>query len=204
MAIEKLKGTLLYVQVQEPTVCYEKEKGKEWKSSIAVDEDTADLWNELYTKQAAKVVKTSDFEGLYKTSPPFPDAKKQYVITLRKNTLLANGKDVPDLYACKVLLKTPEGNKDITQTTLIGNGSKGMISVEHYDAKLGAVARLKNILVTELVEYTKPDNAVGSEFDDDVVSTPSIVAKPAVKAVKTPPKAVPSPTSDEADDDLPF
>jgi hypothetical protein len=201
MAIEKLKGTLLYVQVQEPTACYEKEKGKEWKSSIVVDEDTADLWNEIYTKQPAKVVKTSDFEALYKTPPPFPDAKKQYVITLRKNTLLADGKPVPDKYACKVLLKTPEGNEDITQTTLVGNGSKGMISVEHYDAKLGAVARLKNILVTELVEYIKPDNAAGSEFDDDAVSTPAPAPKPAAKPVKTPAKAPPAAPED---DDTPF
>lgn len=158
-SISKLTGTLLYVQVQEPIDCFVKEKGKEWKASIAVDEDQADAWNEIYTKQTATVVKTAEFEDKYKTPAPFPNAKKQYVITLRKNTKLGNGKDVPELYQPKVLVPGKDGYKDVTREVLVGNGSKGAISVDTWEMTLGSVARLKNILVEELVEYQRPEGS---------------------------------------------
>ena len=203
MAIKKLEGTLLYVQVQKPVNCYEKEKGQEWKMSIAVDEDASDEWDEAYPKQTAKRVKTVDFETQYKFEPPFPGQKKQCVITLRKNTLLANGEPVPELYTPKVLLKSESGNTDITQESLVGNGSKGMVSIDHYDAKLGPVARLKNILVLDLIEYIKPD-----EFGDDPVEKSQ--AKPAEAAktevvVKTSGLKTVKPTPPvEEDEDVPF
>lgn len=78
MSLNKLTGTLVYVQVQKPVECYVKEKGFEYKASIIVDEDTADAWNEAYPKQTATVIKTSEFESKFKIPAPYPDAKKQY------------------------------------------------------------------------------------------------------------------------------
>ena len=57
MNLNKLTGTLVYVQVNKPVDCFVKEKGQEWKASIIVDEDTADAWNEAYPKQTATVIK---------------------------------------------------------------------------------------------------------------------------------------------------
>lgn len=201
MSISKLEGTLVYVQVQKPKACYEESKGFEFKSSIVVDEDTADAFGELYTKQSAKVVKTTDFEQLYKIPAPFPDQKKQYIITLRKNTKLANGNDVPDKYKPRVMERLGNGTLvDVTATKLPANGSKGAMSVDHYDAKLGAVARLKNVLVTEMIEYEQPE---GSEYEagDEFGSKPA-ASKPASKpAVK--PKAKAKVEEDDTDS-LPF
>jgi hypothetical protein len=190
--ISKLTGTLVFTCLQEPVACYDKEKGKEWKVGIVVDEDTADAWNEIYMKQPAKAVKTVDFEADYKCSPPFPDEKKQYVITLKKNEKLANGEDVPDKYKPKVLIQTSEGREDITQTTLVGNGSLGSVSVDHFENSYGAMARLKNILVTELVEYVKAEGSnysSGDEFDDEKPVEPPKSVRTASKPVtKTPAK----------------
>ena len=211
MPIKKLTGTLLFVQVQSPVDCYEKAKGKEWKASIAVDEDTADAWNEDYPKQAATVVKTSEFEAKYKVAPPQPDAKKQYVITLRKNTKLGNGEDVPDIYQPKVQVRDADeesGYKDITDEVLVANGSLGSISIDLWEMNKGNVARLKNILVTELIEYEKKEGTggtyvPGSEFDDDETPAKPSAKKAAAKTAK-PAKAPKAEEEAEAEEDSPF
>ena len=46
MAISKLTGTLVYVQLDTPKPCFDAEKGTEWKASIVVSEDDADEWND--------------------------------------------------------------------------------------------------------------------------------------------------------------
>lgn len=201
MSIAKLEGTLVYVQVQKATKCYEESKGFEWKSSIVVDEDTADAFGELYSKQAAKAVKTADFEKIYKIPAPFPDQKKQFVITLRKNTKLANGNDVPEKYKPRVMERLGNGTLvDVTATKLPANGSKGAISVDHYDAKLGAVARLKNVLVTDMIEYEAAEGSdyeAGDEFSDNPPAAKS-ASKPAAKPTKAKAKV------EDDSDSLPF
>lgn len=189
MNLNKLTGTLVYVQVNKPVDCFVKEKGQEWKASIIVDEDTADAWNEAYPKQTATVIKTSEFEDKFKIPAPFPDAKKQYQITLRKNTQyvktekdedgneVKNSYPVPAEYQPKVFLQTENGREDITTTKLVANGSKGIISVQVRELRVGNVANLGNVLVTDLVEYKAEKKAAGSEFDDIAPSAPSKSAK---------------------------
>lgn len=193
MSISKLNGTLVYVQVDTPKPCFDAAKGEEWKSSIVISEDDADAWDEAYPKQTAKQVKTSEFEAIYKIPAPFPEQRKQYIVTLRKNTKLANGKDVPKEYTPQVFQEKNGSLVKITQTVLVANGSVGVMSVEHYDAKMGPVARLKNVKVDELIEYVKPEREAvepGSEFDtaDDgnggKVKVPAKAKTPAKPAAK--------------------
>jgi hypothetical protein len=209
--ISKLTGTLVFACLQEPVACYDKEKGKEWKVGIVVDEDTADEWEKVYKKQPATAVKTVDFEGLYKCSAPFPDEKKQYVITLKKNTKLSNGEDVPDKYKPKVLVQTSEGREDVTETTPVGNGSIGQVSVDHFESSYGSVARLKNVLVTNLVEYTKSEGksySSGDEFDDEQPVEPPksarTASKPEVKGTAKVASKTASKKVVEDDEDSPF
>lgn len=209
MSISKLTGTLVYVQIDQPKPCYVEEKGHEWKASIVVDEETADTWDEAFPKQTAKQVKTSDFEGIYKIPAPFESQRKQYIITLRKNTKLGNGNDVPLQYQPKVFQKKGNTLVDITKSILVANGSVGQMSVEVYDGKMGSFARLKNVMVTELIEYTKKDSAgedAGSEFGLEIAPeesqpTVKVEAKPAAK-----PKAKPVQEQDdsETETDSPF
>lgn len=164
--MDKLTGTLVYVQVDTPKPCYVESKGKEWKASVVIDEDTADTWDEMFPKQTAKQVKTSEFEAIYKIEPPFPDQRKQYIVTLRKNTKLANGNDVPEKYQPKVFKKEGSSLVNITKDILVANGSEGIVSVEIYEGKMGTFARLKNVLVTKLIEYEKAQSSgeSGDEF----------------------------------------
>jgi hypothetical protein len=202
MPIKKLTGTLLYIQVQKPVACFEKSKGSEWKASICVDEDTADAWAEDYPKQSATVIKTSEFEAKYKVPAPYPDAKKQYVITLRKNTKLGNGNDVPDLYKPKVMVPDGSSYKDVTQEVLPANGSKGSLSVDVWEMDKGNVARLKNILVTEMIEYEGSSGAEytpGDEFGSGAsAKAPAKAEKPVAK------KKVVVKQEEVEEDDVPF
>jgi hypothetical protein len=218
--LEKLKGTLVYVQMNKPVECFIKEKGFEWKASVVVDEDTADEWNEMYPKQSAAAVKTSEFESKFKIPPPHPNEKKQYIITLRKNTQLTKTHDVldedgkpvigkdgkvekrkeftplPDIYRPKVLWNSPEGRVDITTEKLVANGSLGTISVTSRDTMNGPIAQLRNILVTDLIEYVSAQKESGSEFDEDEPAPAPKKAAPAKKAAK--------PQVQEDDGDDPF
>ena len=211
--MKKLTGMLVFVQLDKAVPCYEKEKGKEWKAGVVVDEDTADAFAEIFSKQPARKVKRSEFESIYKVEPPEGTEKNLYVITLKKNENLANGNPVPDLYRPKVFLQTTKGRDEITTSKLVGNGSYGTLSIDRYDNEYGSSARLQNVLVTELVEYERSSSVYqsGSEFDDDnaddgdgknvkvpasAKGKPKADAKPAAK-----PKAVQKP-ADEFDDDL--
>lgn len=158
-----IEGTLVFVCVQQPQAKYQSNE-KEYKAGVVVDEDTADSWNELFPKQSAKVVKTSDFKDTYKIDAPFPDAKKQYVITLKKPAQYKDGSPLPKQYQPKVLLA--EGNQaiDVTETMLPSNGSVGKISFESNSNDFGVFAKLRNVLVTTMIEYKKGGGNAGDDF----------------------------------------
>lgn len=214
--MNKLTGMLLYVCIQEPVDAYiksgEDPKPKEWKVSIALtDEDEVDAFQEFVektwkSKSSIKKVKVADFEGIYKVAPPEGAEKNVWVITIRKSTELGKtGKPVPEAFRPRVYLQ--EGNKrnEITNEMLVGNGSKGSVSFEVFEKRDGSGnIILKNVLVTDLVEYTKKDapRNDGSEFDDEPAPAPAEKAeeKPASKPVKT--KAKTGESSDG--DDVPW
>jgi hypothetical protein len=200
----KLEGTLVYTCIQEPRPCYDAEKGTEWKASIVIiDEDAADAFAEMYPKQAPKKVKSAEFEEKYQCELPEGAGKNVWVITVKKNTKLANGEPVPLKYRPKVYQRKGTTLVDITNDVKVGNGSTGQISVEHYDAKLGPVARLKNVLVENLVEYEGRESADdGAEFMTDTPAPAPAKAKAAAApAPKAKAKPAPAPVEDE---DVPF
>jgi hypothetical protein len=216
--MNKLTGTLLYIAINKPVKAYVKAgdepKAPEWKASIAIaDEDTVDAFEEyakgIDAKVSLKKVKTAEFEAAYKTAPPEGAGKNVWVITLRKSTELGKtGKPVPDLYKPKVFEKVGNTLIDVTNTKLPGNGSIGSISIDVFTRNNGTSSLyLKNVLVTEMLEYT-PDEGQdynpGDEFDDapkaeakETKEAPKAAAKPAAKA-----KAKPVP--EDFEDDIPF
>ena len=162
-----IEGTLVFVTVQTPQTKYQSDD-KEYKVGIVVDEDTADSWNERFPKQTAKVVKTSDFKETYKIDPVFPNEKKQYVITIKKPASYKDGKELPEMYRPKVLLQDGKTAIDVTKTTLPANGSKGKVSFEENSNDFGTFSRLKNVLVTEMIEYKKGGGNAADEFGLEV------------------------------------
>lgn len=209
--MKKLSGMLVFVCLDKAVPCFDKEKGKEFKAGVVVDEDTADAFAEIFAKQPAKKVKRSEFESIYKVEPPEGTEKNLYVITLKKNEKLANGEDIPDKYRPRVFLQEGNTRKDITFSTLVGNGSYGTISIDRYDNDYGSAARLQNILVTDLVEYERKgsDYQAGDEFNDTADDGEGNSVKVPAKAkvtTKQPAKTLKTakPVEEEFADEIPF
>lgn len=215
--MNKLTGTLLYVQLNKPVKAYvkagEDPKPSEWKASVAlVDEDTVDAFEEYATgidaKVSVKKVKTVDFEEKYKVAPPEGAGKNIWVVTFRKSTELGKtGKPVPDLYKPKVFEKVGKTLVDVTNSKLPANGSLGSISIDVFTRDNGTSSLyLKNVLVTSMIEYVPDETAqyeAGSEFDDEAdAPAEKPVAKAEAKVSKA--KAVKPKAEDVEDDDAPF
>ena len=214
----KIRGTLVYVSVQEPVKAYVEKgadpKPDEWKASVVLsDEDYVDALIEHVTEKQGKIsvkkVKATDFEEKYKCPLPQDAAKNVWIVTLRKSTELGKtGKPVPDIYKPRVFQKKGAKLVDITATNLVGNGSQGAISVDVFERNDGKTSfYLKNVLVTDLVEYvsTGSDYEAGSEFEDSDASGDSgeQTSKKETKPTKEQPKKA-AKKQEEVDNDDPF
>lgn len=197
--MKSLTGTLVYVMVDRPRDCYEKDKGQEWKAGVVItDEDIADQFDEEYPKQTCKKVKTAEFESIYHCPAPEGAGKNVWVATLKKNVKLSNGEPVPDKYRPRVFEQQGSSRVDVTFTKLPANGSQGTLSIDEWEGDKGKVARLKNVLVTELIEYVAPEGSnyePGDEFSEVKETKPVEKATTKKKVVKK---------TDEFESDSPF
>jgi len=214
--MQKLTGMLLYVSLNKPVKGYvkagEPPKPDEWKASVAIsDEDVLDEYeafaNKIDAKTSIKKVKTAEFEAIYKVAPPEDAGKNVWVITLRKSTELGKtGKPVPDLYKPKVFEKVGKTLVDVTNSKLPANGSYGSISIDKFERTNGTASLyLKNVLVTEMIEYVQEESSYnpGDEFDDEPKAEKP-KDKPEAKAPAAKPKARAKNEEVEDDGDVPF
>lgn len=208
-------GTLLYTTIQTPAKAYQKpgtpNKPDEWKVSIVLtDEDYVDELEDWATKIDCKLslkkVKTAEYAEKYKVSPPEDAGKNVWVWTLRKSTELGRtGKPVPEKFKPKVYQRKSNTLVDVTNTVLVGNGSKGTVSTDLFVRNNGSVSiYLKNVLVTELVEYVKTesgsDYVEGSEFGIPVETKDEPKEQTKAKQAKKPPVE----QEDDLESNLPF
>jgi len=217
----KVSGTIVFCQMAEPVKAYVKpgtpSKPDEWKCSIVLtDEDYADdleaYGKSLDTLLSIKKVKTAEFEEKYKCAVPEGAGKNVWIFTLRKSTELGKtGKPVPSQYQPKVFEKIKNTMVEITTSKLVGNGSYGTVSIDKFDRTAGGSSLfLKNLLVTDLIEYVKQDSdyEAGSEFGDDSASDGNggSTKVPASAKTKVAPKtqAKAKPQDDDDSSDLPF
>lgn len=227
--MNKLSGTLVYVAVHEPKKAFQKPgtpfKPDEWSAGVVITDKKVKKEFEKYAasvdaKVSLKEVDSADFEEIYKTELPEGAGDEVWVVTLRKSTELGKtGKPVPEMFHPRVYLQTTEGNKvvrqEITHTKLVGNGSKGTISIDPFVRDNGTASLyLKNVLVTDLVEYVRQEGTYaepGSEFDEDddtpVETKPEKKEEPKPARKSAPTKSAPAKKAvveDFADEDLPF
>jgi hypothetical protein len=220
--MNKLTGTLLYVQLNKPTKAFfkagEDKKPDEWKASVAiVDEDIIDEFEDycktVDAKVSVKKVKSTEFKATYKVDAPEGAGKNLWVVTFRKSTELGKtGRAVPDQYKPKVFEKIKDILVDVTNTKLPANGSIGSISIDEFTRDNGTSSMyLKNVLVTKMIEYVQEESEVyipGNEFSEEVhevaaIEKTQVKNKPVTTpAVKT--KAKAKVETEDFDDDIPF
>ena len=168
-----VEGTLVYVKVAEPSLKYQS-KDQEYSVSIIVDEDAADTWDEVFSKQPAKKVKVADFEAKYKIPCPIEGVKNVYEIKLKKDATKDGEPFYPE-HRPRVFLDGNDGERtDITESRLVANGSVGKVSYRISSNDFGTFAKLNNVLILEndFIEYVSTGGGkAGAEFGDKPIKT---------------------------------
>lgn len=159
-----------YCKMNAPVTALNK-NNLEVSVNCIVSEDDADAWTEACPNNAVKILKNDAFKEKYKMEPPFPESKKQYVLTVKKMTS-KNGVELPEKFRPRVFQMVDGEKVDITFTKLVSNGSRGKLAYSTYNAPLPeggtkVTAQLVAILVEDLIEYV-PE---GEGSDGETVET---------------------------------
>lgn len=172
MSIENgiLEGIACYAKVQVPGNKYQSDE-KEFSIDIVVDKTTYKTWGKKFSKQKGKTVDNDEFKEIFKIDPPFEDQDEQCVIKLKKAANYKDGTTLDKKYWPKVLVQKNGKAVPIEEGVLVANGSKVKVSFEIRENSYGTFARLKNVLVTDLIEY-RQDGNTGSEFGLEVEDSP--------------------------------
>ena len=121
---------------------------------------------------------------------------------MKKPAQYADSTPLPKQYQPRVLV--PQGNQaiDVTDTQLPANGSVGKISFEARENSYGTFAKLRNVLVTEMIEYKKGGGSAGNDFGLEFQGA-SDFDTPEQPVTKQP-KPVTVPDNVDAEESLPF
>jgi hypothetical protein len=216
MATEKkiafVEGIACFAKIAQPAKKYQSEE-LEFSIDVVVPKTIAKEWNKTFKKQPAKVVDTSDFEGIYKIEPPFSEEDEQYIIKLKKPASYKDGTKLDKKYWPKILVQNGDEAEPIAEGILVANGSKVKVSYEITSNDFGTFGRLKNVLVTDLIEYSASGSNAGSEFGLKVKAAPKSEfeddsEEPAKEAPKVETKAKPAKKppvqQDDDEEDAPF
>ena len=122
---------------------------------------------------------------------------------MKKDAQYADGNPVPKQYLPKVLLQEGKTAVDVTDSMLPANGSVGKVSFETRENSYGTFAKLRNVLVTEMIEYKKGGGNAGDDFGLEVQGASDFdEVKEVVETPKQPkPTTVPE---QDLDEDIPF
>ena len=160
-----LKGvSMYYCNVRRPrpiyddrNVPYDKAR-KEYSVEVAVTEEVADEYDQVFTKQGSKKMTNKAFKEKFKLESddelPFPDQKKQYTLKITQKAQKKDGSALPDGLVPRVFIVEDGKAKDISSSTNVGNGSVGDILIRARSVpSYGTFAYLSKIKVNDLVEY---------------------------------------------------
>lgn len=162
-----------YASIRRPAVIFDdkkkpyKEARKEYKVTIGVNEEIADAWDEMFTKQTstkyasnAKFIEAINVEG-DNSKLPDPSAKKQWTVKATQKVLKKDGsKSSPP----KVMELVDGKGVEITTTKNVGNGSEGNIKLRVVKNEYGLFVYPDTIVITKL--YTYEDSVGGLSKDD--------------------------------------
>lgn len=202
-------ATFYYTNIRSPRpifddreMSYDKAR-KEYSVDVAVSEDVADEWDEVFAKQPSKKYTNVKFREKYKLEEedalPFPDEKKQFTIKIVQKAQKNDGDPIPDGLIPRVFIVEDGKAKDITFSTNIGNGSTGAVQVRANINKYGQFAYLSKVKVEDLIEYEGNEGGISDEDREflgaDEVELAEAPERKATKATEE--------RDDDDDDDTP-
>lgn len=152
-----------YCKVQKPSAVYEqrqmaKPTMTEYSVDLLVDEETADQWDEVFTKQPSKKMTAAKFKEKFKIEDeivlPDPKAKKFFLIKVKQAAQKKDGTDIHPKMRPRVAQVIDGKPVDITFKELVGNGSKVDVLMRANQNDFGCFSYLQTVKVNELVSYS--------------------------------------------------
>ena len=158
-----IEGVACYVKVHKPYTKYQSED-KEFTLDLVISKEQAKQWKKDFKKQPPKEFDNDDFKNTFKIDPPFEDQDEQFVIKLKVEAQYKDGAVKEKKFWPRVLVMEDGAAVDIADGILVGNGSNVKVSYNVRTNDYGSFAKLKNILVLDLIEFEDGGGAAGSEF----------------------------------------
>lgn len=212
---EKGRGILkdvamYYTAIQNPVNKYQSEE-RAYKCTVVMDKAQATAFSKEFPKKKVNPVANDEFMEKYKTDVPFPESPIQYVVSLSQDENKKDGSPMPEFLRPRALLEDKSGQiYDITETHLIGNGSRGDVHYSYYTTSFGKTVRLSNVVVKQLVKYERPSSdfidlntvkTLPADFDIDSVTVPQVEGKETASVATSKEASKPAAIVDE---NLPF
>lgn len=204
--------TFLYTKLNKPAKKYQSES-TEYSVDACVSKADAKAWNKAFPKQKAKELDNAEFKKIFKINAVFAEQDEQFVIKFKRPAEYKDGNPIAEDLQPKVLVKQPNGKlKNVAKTTLVANGSKGVVEYDVVTNDFGTFARLKNIRVDDLIEYQSAsstslgeleDDSEGTELSSSKVSSLGDIEEDVPVATKGVPKKARK-VVEEEDEDAPF
>lgn len=184
----QVEGVLVYAKIAEADKKYKSDDTEYSIGVIIDDEDIADDWDARFKKQPAEKFKATQFKDKFKTELPeeFEGSKNLWKLTLKRPAVIDGEEKYPQ-FRPRVFLDTEDERIDITESRLIANGSRGIVSYRVSENKeYGDIVRLANVLIPEetFIEYKSTFAEAGSEFGDKPIKKEE-ARKSATEARKT-------------------
>lgn len=197
-------ATFYYTNIRSPRPIFDDRKlsydkaRKEYSVEVAVSEDVADEWDEVFAKQPSKKYTNAKFREKYKLEEddalPFPDEKKQFTIKIVQKAQKKDGEPISDSLIPRVFIVEDGKAKDITFSTNVGNGSTGAVQIRANSNDYGCFAYLSKIKVEDLIEYEGNEGGI-SEEDKEFLGADE------VELAEAPERKATRATEDREDDD---
>lgn len=205
--------TFYYTCVKRPVpifddrkLSYEKAR-KEYKTTIAVNEDVADQWDEIFSKQPSQKWANAKFMENYKLEDaselPFPDEKKQFTIKVTQKAQKKDGSPIDPRSVPKVLKVEGKKGVDIGRKVNVGNGSKGTLIVRVLSNDYGTFSYLDTMAIMHLVEYEDSGNGAISKGAMDALGLDDVeIDDTPIEESKAPEQNDEPPFDQDSDDDF--
>ena len=155
--------TFFWTKIQKPSLKFQSQVEKEFVVDVLVDKATAKSWNKEFIKQKAKEIDNDEFNEKYGAEHAIEGQDEQFIIRLKKGATYKDKetgaiKDIPEQYRPRVFLADKNNElEDVTFTTLVGNGSKGVVQFSVNTNSFGTFAQLSAIKVEDLVKVEGGD-----------------------------------------------
>ena len=155
--------TFFWTKIQKPSLKFQSQVEKEFVVDVLVDKATAKAFGKEFPKQKAKEIDNDDFNEKFGAEYAIEGQDEQFIIRLKKGATYKDKetgaiKDIPEQYRPRVFLADENDElEDVTFTTLVGNGSKGVVQFDVNTNSFGTFAQLSAIKVENLVKVEGGD-----------------------------------------------